>query len=123
MASAPALTSVDEYLAGFPPGTRRMLEELRAIINEAVPGLTERISYRMPAFELGGRPVIYIAGYPGHVGMYPLIDAVGEEFEEELRPFKHGRGTARFPLDQPLPADLIRRVVLARAAEVAKLRK
>jgi uncharacterized protein YdhG (YjbR/CyaY superfamily) len=111
-------SSVDDYIAGFPPETRRLLEELRAIIKAAVPGLTERISYRMPTLDLDGRPLIYFAGFTRHVSVYPVIGPVAEALEEELRPFKHGRGTVRFPLDRPLPAALVSRIVQARAAEI-----
>jgi uncharacterized protein YdhG (YjbR/CyaY superfamily) len=120
MADSPLAASTDEYIAGFPPETQRLLSELRAIIKETEPAATERISYRMPAFELEGRVLIYFAGYQDHVGMYPVIGAVAEEFEEELRHFRSGKGTVRFALDEPLPADLVRRIILARAGEIRR---
>jgi uncharacterized protein YdhG (YjbR/CyaY superfamily) len=118
-AEAAAASSVDEYIAGFPPETSRLLEELRALIKSTEPEVTERISYRMPTFDLHGRVLVYIAGYKGHVGMYPLIGMVAEALGEELQPYRHGKATARFALDVPLPADLVRRIVEVRAAEIA----
>jgi uncharacterized protein YdhG (YjbR/CyaY superfamily) len=112
--SAPVAASVDEYIAGFPPGTRRLLVELRAIVRDVAPGATERISYDMPAFYLRGRSLIYFAGYEHHVGLYPVTGAVAEELEEELRPFRHGRSTVRFRLDRPLPGALVRRIMQLR---------
>jgi uncharacterized protein YdhG (YjbR/CyaY superfamily) len=109
--STRAASSIDEYIAGFPSETRRLLEELRALIQEAAPEATERISYRMATFDLHGRPLIYFAGFQGHVGLYPVIGAVAETLEEELRPYKSGKGTLRFELDRPLPAGLVRRIV------------
>lgn len=124
MEDSPVAASVDEYIAGFPPDTRRLLEELRALIKETMPSATERISYRMPTFDLHARVLIYFAGYAGHVGMYPIIGAVEEELGADLAPYKHGKGTVRFALDHPLPTDLIRRIILARAGEIErKLKK
>jgi uncharacterized protein YdhG (YjbR/CyaY superfamily) len=111
-------SSVDEYIAGFPPETRRLLGELRALIRATEPEVTERISYRMPTFDLRGRVLIYIAGYAGHVGMYPIIGAVADTLGEELQPYRRGKGTAHFALDAPLPADLVSRIVEVRAAEI-----
>jgi uncharacterized protein YdhG (YjbR/CyaY superfamily) len=116
----PVASSIDEYIAGFPPETRGLLEELRAIIKETVPSVTERISYRMPTFDLSGRVLIYFAGYQGHVGMYPMVGAAADELEDELRPYRYGKGTIRFALDRPLPADLIRRIILARAGDIER---
>jgi uncharacterized protein YdhG (YjbR/CyaY superfamily) len=120
MADSAVAASTEEYIAGFPPETRRLLSELRAIIKETEPAATERISYRMPTFDLQGRVLIYFAGYQDHVGLYPVIGAVAEELEEELRHFKSGKGTVRFALDEPLPVDLIRRIILARAGEIGR---
>src|SRR5512133_2815801 len=95
-APAPAgsgAAAVDEYIAGFQPETRRVLEDLRAIIREAYPAATERISYRMPTFDLHGKVLIYYAGYKEHVGMYPIVGRVEEVSGDELAPYKRGKGT------------------------------
>ncbi len=123
-AAAPAATSIDEYIAGFPPEVRRVLEGVRAVVREAYPEAAERISYRMPTFDLHGRVFIYFAGFKGHVGMYPIVGKVEEVLGDELAPYKHGKGTMRLALDEPLPVGLIRRVLEVRAGEIeAKRRK
>ncbi len=93
-----------------------MLEELRAIIKASAPGATETISYAIPTFDLNGHHLVSFAGYEKHIGLYPVPSAV-DAFKEELTPYKSGKGSARFPLDQPLPTDLIRRIVKFRVEE------
>jgi uncharacterized protein YdhG (YjbR/CyaY superfamily) len=113
---------VDDYIAGFPPATRRVLEEMRALIRASAPGATEKISYRMPTFVLN-RHLVYFAGYDRHVGFYPTGSGI-EAFKDELEPYKSGKGSVQFPLGQPLPADLIRRIVEFRVREnTARVRK
>jgi uncharacterized protein YdhG (YjbR/CyaY superfamily) len=107
--------SIDEYIAGFPAQTRGMLEELRALIRASAPGATETISYAIPTFDLNGH-LVHFAGFAHHVGFYPTGRGV-EAFADELKPYKTGKGSVRFPLDQPLPTDLIRRIVELRVAE------
>lgn len=111
MANRPTADSIDEYIAGFPPETQKVLEELRALIKAAAPEATETISYGIPTFDLNGRYLVYFAAYEKHIGFYPVTGGVARAFEEELKPYKSGKGTARFPLDEPLPTDLIRRIV------------
>lgn len=118
MASTPVPTSVDEYIAGFPPETQRLLQELRAVIEEAVPSAAERISYRMATFDYRGRVLVYMAGFQGHVSLYPIIGAVEAELGQDLLPYKYGKGTVRFALDQALPVALVRRIVQARMGEL-----
>ncbi len=93
-----------------------MLEELRTVIKETAPGATEMISYAIPTFDLNGHHLVHFAGYAKHIGFYPIPSAL-ETFEEELRPYKHGKGSAQFPLGKPLPTSLIRRIVEFRAEE------
>jgi uncharacterized protein YdhG (YjbR/CyaY superfamily) len=109
-------TSIDEYVATFPPQTRRMLEELRALIRAGAPTATETISYAIPTFDLSGRHLLHFAGYEKHVGLYPVPSGV-EAFEEELAPYRSGKASARFALDRPLPTELIRRIVAYRVEE------
>ena len=111
-------SSIDEYIAGFPPETRRVLEELRALIRASAPEATETISYSIPTFDLNGRHLAHFAGYAKHVGFYPIPSGI-EAFKEELKPYKQGKGSVQFPLGKPLPADLIRRIVEFRVAENA----
>ena len=111
--------SIDEYIAGFPAATRLMLEEIRALVRSIAPGATETISYDIPTFDLNGRHLVHFAGYPKHIGLYPVPSGM-EAFKEEFKPYKTGKGSVQFPLDRPLPMDLIRRVVEFRLDEEGK---
>jgi uncharacterized protein YdhG (YjbR/CyaY superfamily) len=108
--------SVDDYIAGFPPETRKALAEIRALIRSVAPGATETISYAIPTFDLNGRHLAHFAGYAHHIGFYPIPTGI-EAFKEELKPYKQGKGSVQFPLAEPLPTDLIRRIVEFRVAE------
>ena len=119
MADRSTANSIDEYVAGFPPETQKALEELRALIKASASGATEKISYAMPTFDLNGHHLVHFAGYAKHVGFYPVPSGV-EAFKEELKPYKTGKGSVQFPLDRPLPADLIRRIVEFRVEENAR---
>jgi uncharacterized protein YdhG (YjbR/CyaY superfamily) len=109
-------TSIDEYVAAFPTQTQRMLEELRALIRAGAPTATETVSYAIPTFDLNGRHLLHFAGYRRHVGLYPVPSGV-PALEEELAPYRSGKATARFPLSQSLPTELIRRIVAFRVEE------
>lgn len=109
--------SIDEYIAGFPPATRRLLEEVHAIINASAPGATESISYAIPTLDLNGHHLVHFAGFRKHIGFYPVPSAI-DAFKGELESYKGGKGSAQFPLDRPLPTDLIRRIVEFRVAEI-----
>ncbi|MGD0861144.1 MAG: DUF1801 domain-containing protein [Candidatus Limnocylindrales bacterium] len=115
MADGSAADSIDEYIAGFPPETQKVLKELRALIRASAPGATEKISYRIPTFVLNG-PLVYFAGFEKHIGFYPTGSGV-EAFKEELKPYKGGKGSVQFPHGQPLPRDLIGRIVEFRVAQ------
>ena len=108
--------SIDEYIAGFPPDTQRALQEMRTLIRAIAPGATETISYAMPTFDLNGRHLVHFAGFSHHVGLYPMPSGT-EAFKEQLKPYKTGKGSVQLPLDQPLPTDLIRRIVEFRVEE------
>jgi uncharacterized protein YdhG (YjbR/CyaY superfamily) len=116
MANQSTANSIDEYIAGFPPETQKVLEELRALIKASAPGATETISYAIPTFDLNGKHLVHFAGYERHVGLYPAPSGL-EAFKEALMPYKQGKGSVQFPLGQPLPTDLIRRIVEFRVAE------
>jgi len=116
MAERSSARSIDEYIAEFPPQTRTALEEMRALIRTAAPGATETISYAIPTFDLNGRHLVHFAGHVRHVGFYPTSSGV-TAFATELGPYKHAKGSVRFPLDRPLPSDLIRRIVAFRVSE------
>jgi uncharacterized protein YdhG (YjbR/CyaY superfamily) len=103
-------TSVDEYLASFPPAARAVLEEVRRTIHRAAPEAEEAISYQIPTFKLDGKPVVYFAGWKHHISLYPVPEADGATAERLAR-YQTGKGTLRFPLDQPVPYDLVAQVV------------
>ena len=103
--------TVDEYLASFSPEARKVLEEVRAAIRAAVPGTEERISYGIPTFTLGGRYVVYFSGWKHHVAVYPIPELETDDpLTREIAPYRAGKGTLRFGLDEPLPLELIGRV-------------
>jgi uncharacterized protein YdhG (YjbR/CyaY superfamily) len=112
---------VDEYIAKQPPGTRRALEELRASIWQAAPHLTELLNYGIPAFALveGGKrdQQVMMAGYAKHVGFYPH-SAVIEKFSDQLAGYKFAKGSIQFPLDKPIPIDLVIRMVKYRLSQL-----
>jgi uncharacterized protein YdhG (YjbR/CyaY superfamily) len=110
---------MDEYIAEFPPETQTVLEKVRALIRTAAPEATETMSYAIPTFDVKGRHLVHFAGYKKHIGFYPVPGGVDEAFKEEIAPYKRGKGTLQFPLDQPLPWDLLRRIVEFRVQEEA----
>lgn len=116
MADRAKAASIDDYIAGFPPPTRQVLEELRALIRDTAPEAIETISYAIPTFDLNGKHLVHFAGYAEHVGFYPIPSGLGA-FKEELSHYKIGKGSMQFPLDEPLPTDLIHRMVEFRVAE------
>lgn len=106
---------IDEYIADFPPETQTLLTEIRGIIARAAPEATEKISYAMPTFYLKGN-LVHFAGYKNHIGFYPAPSGI-TAFQEELSVYKNSKGAVQFPLDRPLPKDLISRIVKFRAEE------
>lgn len=107
---------IDSYIAGFPEATRVRLESIRATIKAVAPDAREEMSYGMPAYKLKGKPLVYFAGYKGHIGFYATPSG-HTEFASELAAYKQGKGSVQFPLDQPLPLDLIERMVRFRVRE------
>ena len=114
-ATSTKFRTVDEYLAGFPPSTKKMMQELRTAIKQAAPEAEEVISYNMPAYKLKG-VLVYFAGYKGHIGFYPLPSAI-EAFKKELAAYEQSKGTVRFPLDEPLPVKIVTKLVKFRVKE------
>jgi uncharacterized protein YdhG (YjbR/CyaY superfamily) len=118
MAEATTAKTIDEYIAGFPSEMQARLEEVRALIRAAAPDATETVSYGIPTFDMNGKHLVHFGGFKTHIGFYPTPSGT-EAFQEELQPYKRSKGAVQFPLDAPLPADLIRRIVAFRIAEVA----
>lgn len=111
------VSTVDEYLAGVPEPARSTLNKVRARIRSAVPAeATEGISYGMPAFYFNG-PLVGFAAFAHHCSFFPMSGSALEEFAEELAGYSTSKGTIRFPVDKPLPAALVKKLVKARIAQ------
>jgi uncharacterized protein YdhG (YjbR/CyaY superfamily) len=108
--------NIDEYLANFPKETQDILEKIRSTIKKVVPNAEETISYGIPTFKLNGVYLVYFAGYKNHIGFYATPTG-HEEFKEALSIYKQGKGSVQFPLDKPIPFDLIERIVKFRVKE------
>jgi uncharacterized protein YdhG (YjbR/CyaY superfamily) len=114
----PAYHTIDEYIGLFPAETQKILQELRAVIHAAAPGAVEKISYQMPAFALKGN-LVYFAAWKDHIGFYPTSSGT-QAFQQELSAYETSKGTVKFPIDQPLPLDLVSRIVKFRVEENLK---
>jgi uncharacterized protein YdhG (YjbR/CyaY superfamily) len=110
--------NIDEYIAGFPKDVQLILQKIRETIKKAAPDAVEAISYQMPTFRLHGN-LVHFAGYTHHIGFYPVPSGI-EKFKAELSVYKQGKGSVQFPLDQPIPYDLITRIVKFRVEENLK---
>lgn len=110
-----SFSSIDEYIAAFPEDIQAILQALRATIHAAAPDAEERISYQMPAFALHGN-LVYFAAFKNHIGFYPTSSGTAA-FQQELSAYQGSKGAVRFPIGQPLPLDLITRIVQFRVAE------
>ena len=108
--------TIDEYIESFPAEVRSILEQVRQAIRQTAPAAEEAISYQIPTFKLDGRYLVYFSGWKNHISLYPQPDSTGS-LDEELTPYKSGRGTLKFPLEKPLPLDLVRKVVAALIAD------
>ena len=111
-------SSIDEYISAFPKDIQGKLREMRAVIHETAPEAEEKISYQMPTFYLKGN-LVHFAAFKNHIGFYPVPTGI-EKFKKELSAYKTSKGAVQFPLDQPLPVDLIRKIVKFRVAENVK---
>jgi len=120
-------TNIDEYIAGFPPDVQKLLRKIRMTIRKAAPEAKEAIKYRIPTFTLNGN-LIHFAAFNHHIGLYPTPSGI-KEFEKELAAYDGAKGTIRFPFDEPIPYDLIAKIVKFRVqrdrqrAEVKKKKR
>jgi uncharacterized protein YdhG (YjbR/CyaY superfamily) len=111
------LKTIDEYIAAFPKEVQDVLEKIRSAIRESAPKAEEAISYGIPAFRLNGsRGSVYFAGWKNHIGFYPTPSGI-EAFKKELAPFKQEKGSVQFPLDKPIPYDLVKKIVRYKVTE------
>lgn len=110
--------TVDDYINHLPAGTQRVLQRVRRIVRKALPGAQEVISYQILAYRRDGRIALYVAGWRDHYSLYPSSTALEAKFKKELAPYEtSGRGTIRFPLAAPVPAELIAAIARFRAEE------
>jgi uncharacterized protein YdhG (YjbR/CyaY superfamily) len=115
MKSQPKATTIAEYISACPPKVRPILQKIRGLVAAAAPDAVERISYGMPAFSENGM-LIYFAAFKQHIGVYPPVRG-DARLEKDLAPYRGPGGNLKFPLDEPMPYPLIKRVVKARLAE------
>ena len=109
--------TIDEYIAMYSSDTQGILEEVRQTIRAAAPDATEAISYGIPTFKRGGKNLVHFAAFPHHIGFYATPDG-HTVFEKELARYHVGKGSVQFPLDKPLPLDLIARIVTYRVEQL-----
>lgn len=107
--------SIDEYISMFPNDVQKRLKEVRETIRKAAPEAKETINYQIPTFKLNGN-LVHFAGFKKHIGFYPAPSGI-EKFKDELTMYKGAKGSIQFPLDKPLPLDLIKRIVKFRVQE------
>lgn len=107
--------NIDEYIAGFPREVQEVLEQIRETIRKAAPDAEETISYQIPTFTLKGN-LVHFAAFKKHIGFYPAPTGI-ERFKDELSVYESAKGSVKFPLDKPIPFDLISRIVAFRVQE------
>lgn len=107
--------TIDEYIQTYPRNIQSILEQMRQAIRKAAPEASEAISYQMPAFKLNGN-LVYFAAFKNHIGFYPTSSGI-ESFKKELSQYKTSKGAVQFPLDKPIPYDLVEKIVLFRVKE------
>lgn len=113
------MNDIDKYIKDCPKDVQGRLNELRAMIQELAPDATERICMRMPTYDLNGKWLVHFAAFAKHIGFYPQPEGI-VAFKEQLKPYKTTKGTIQFPLDEPLPMDLIKEIIIYRVNEQSK---
>jgi uncharacterized protein YdhG (YjbR/CyaY superfamily) len=107
--------NIDEYIADFPDDIQHLLNQMRETIQKASPEATEKISYAMPTFDLGGN-LVHFAAFKNHIGFYPASSGIAA-FQEEISAYKNSKGAVQFPMNQELPLDLVKKIVQFRTQE------
>jgi uncharacterized protein YdhG (YjbR/CyaY superfamily) len=108
--------SIDEYIAGFPPGVQQILEQIRSVIKAVAPDAEETLKYRIPTFVLHEN-LVHFAAFPKHIGFYPTPSGIAN-FKDELSQYKSAKGSVQFPIDKPIPLKLIEKIVKSRVEEI-----
>jgi len=119
MTTTKQFPTIEEYIKAYPTNVQSILGQIRQIIHDAAPDATETISYQIPTFKLNGQDLIYVAAWKEHIAMYP-VPAGTDAFEKELSPYIGGKGTVRFPLNRPMPFNLVEWIVQARLKQIYK---
>ena len=112
---------MDEYIGTYPKNVQDILQKLRQTIRKAAPKAEEAISYQIPTFKLNGN-LVHFAAFKNHIGFYPTPSAI-KAFKKELSPYKGAKGSVQFPIDKPVPYDLVREIVIFRVKENLKKKK
>lgn len=107
----------NDYLAAFPPSVQTLLKKMRQTIKKAAPKAKETISYNIPTFTVNAKKLVWFAAFKSHIGFYPGAAAI-KTFKKEMSPYKTAKGSVQFPFDEPLPLDLVTRIVKSRLAEL-----
>jgi len=107
--------TIDEYIETFPKGIQSILKGVRQTIKEAAPEAEEAISYQIPTFKLKGNYLVYFAAFKKHIGLYPPSP---KAFRKEVSPYEGPKGNLKFPIDKPIPLDLVKRIVKYRVKEI-----
>jgi uncharacterized protein YdhG (YjbR/CyaY superfamily) len=113
------IKTVNEYISGFPKSTQKILHQVRRTILEVAPDAVEVMSYGIPTFDLNKKHLIHFAGYEHHIGLYPGPQAL-EFFQDEIKSYKTSKGTVQFPIDKPMPIELIQKITKFRVDQIAK---
>ena len=111
--------TMDEYIKSFPKDVQIILEEMRKTIRKAAPEATEAISYQIPTFKLNDKNSVHFAAFKNHIGFYPTPSGI-EAFKKELSQYKGANGSVQFPLNRPIPYDLLEKIVIFRSKEILK---
>lgn len=115
-------TNIDEYISAFPIDVQKVLEEVRHKIGSIAPEAQETISYAIPTFDLNGKHLIHFAGFKNHIGLYPTPVGM-EQFKDDFADYKTGKGSVQFPLSEPMPMDLIAKIVKFRLESIKQTAK
>ncbi len=108
--------TIDDYIGAYPKPTQRILDRIRGTIRKAAPQAVETISYRIPAFKLKSKILVYFAAFKDHIGLYPPAPRA---FKKEVASYAGPKGNLKFPIDEPIPLDLVKRIVQYRVKEIS----
>ncbi len=114
--------TIDAYIQQFPSEVQAILQQIKVTIQQTAPGTKETIKYGIPTFVLNNKNLVHFGAFTNHIGFYPTPQGI-EEFEEELSHYKRAKGSVQFPLHEPMPLDLIKRMVLFRANKIDNKKK